>query len=228
MKKGLTEIILVVDRSSSMHDVRMTTINGLKEFLKEQKSLPGNVRLTYITFSSDYKVEFQSTDIQTINSEIFDSYVPSGMTALLDAIGIAIDSTGKMLANTPEEERPEKVMVIILTDGEENRSVEYKLKDVKEKVEHQKNVYKWEFLFLGADIDAISAGYTLNMGNSSVRVNKYDMGKTMKAASVYSGIYRSADLSNADNEFSTVSTQYFNYTEEELNKEINNLKNANK
>jgi len=225
MKKNLTELILVVDRSSSMSDVRLSTVSALKEYLNTQKQLPGEALLTYITFSSDYKVELEGKNIKEVNDNIFDTYVASGMTALLDAIGVAIDSVGKRFADMEESKRPEKVMMIILTDGEENSSKEYKLMQIKDKVKHQESVYKWEFLFLGADIDAISSGSSISM-SKSVSLNKHDMMTNMSKATLYSGSFRGADLKDSSNKFSTISTNYFNFSEAELKSEIENLKDG--
>ena len=224
MKKDLTELILVVDRSSSMSDARMITVSGLKEFLNTQKQLPGEALLSYITFSSDYKVELAGKNIKDVSDSIFDSYIPAGMTALLDAVGVSIDSVGKRLADMPEEERPEKVMMIILTDGEENSSREYKLDQIKEKVKHQETNYKWEFLFLGADIDAISAGSSISM-SKSVKLNKFDMVANMSKATAYSGSFRGSDLSDVKSKFNTMSTNYFSLSDDDVKTEIENLKN---
>lgn len=225
MKKDLTQLILVVDKSSSMSSARMTTISGLKEFVDTQKQLPGEALLTYITFSTDYKVEFENKNLQDVDISIFDEYRTTGCTALLDAIGIAIDSVGNRLYEMEESNRPEKVMMIILTDGEENSSKEYKINQIKEKVKHQESVYKWEFLFLGADIDAISAGSSINM-SKSVKVNKFDMGANLKKASVYTGSYRGSDINDSASLFNTVSTEFFSYSDDQLNTEVENLKNA--
>ena len=222
MKKDLTELILVVDRSSSMGDVRSTTISGLKEFLNTQKQLPGEALLTYITFSSDYTIELAGKNVKDVSDTIFDSYVPSGMTALLDAIGVSIDSVGKRLASTNEDERPEKVMVIILTDGEENSSKEYSAKSIKEKVKHQEENYKWEFLFLGAGIDAIAGGKSMNM-TKSVNLNKAQMRGNMSKTTLYSASYRTSNLGVVGNDFQTRSVDMFDLSDGDVQKELQTL-----
>jgi len=156
MKQGLSEIICIIDRSGSMGHIKNDAIGGFNTFLKEQKKLPGEATLTYIQFDTEYEVVHENKplrDVQPINSSI---YIPRGSTALLDAVGKTIDATGRRLANTPEENRPEKVIVAILTDGEENSSCQYNLSKIKEMITHQKEKYSWEFIFLGANQDAFA------------------------------------------------------------------------
>lgn len=156
MKQGLSEIICIIDRSGSMDHIKNDAIGGFNTFLEEQKKLPGEATLTYIQFDTEYEVVHENKtlrDVQPINDSI---YIPRGSTALLDAIGKTIDATGRRLANTPEENRPEKVIVAILTDGEENSSRQYNLSKIKEMIKHQKEKYSWEFIFLGANQDAFA------------------------------------------------------------------------
>ncbi|MBF0101651.1 MAG: VWA domain-containing protein [Desulfobacterales bacterium] len=156
MKQGLSEIICIIDRSGSMGSIKNDAIGGFNTFLEEQKKLPEEATLTYIQFDTEYEVVHENKplkDIQPINETI---YIPRGATALLDAIGKTIDSTGKRLSNIPEEKRPEKVIVAILTDGEENSSSVYNLSKIKQMIQHQKEKYSWEFIFLAANQDAFS------------------------------------------------------------------------
>ena len=148
MKQGLSEIICIIDRSGSMGIIKNDAIGGFNTFLEEQKKLPGEATLTYIQFDTEYEVVHENKplkDVQPINGSI---YIPRGRTALLDAVGKTIDATGRRLANTPEENRPEKIIVAILTDGEENASHQYNLSKIKEMIKHQKEKYSWEFIFL--------------------------------------------------------------------------------
>ncbi|MBF0231452.1 MAG: hypothetical protein HQK65_00240 [Desulfamplus sp.] len=154
MKQGLSEIICIIDRSGSMESIRNDAIGGFNAFLEEQKKIQGEATLTYIQFDTEYEIVHEHKplqDVEPINDKI---YMPRGSTALLDAIGKTIDSTGKRLANLPEENRPEKVIVSILTDGEENSSHHYNLSQIKEMITHQKKKYSWEFIFLAANQDA--------------------------------------------------------------------------
>jgi len=156
MKQGLSEIICIIDRSGSMESIKNDAIGGFNTFLDEQKKLHGQATLTYIQFDTEYEVIHENKpliDVQPINDSI---YTPRGRTALLDAVGKTIEATGRRLANTPEENRPEKVIVAILTDGEENSSRQYNLSNIKEMIKHQKEKYSWEFIFLGANQDAFA------------------------------------------------------------------------
>jgi uncharacterized protein YegL len=156
MKDGLSEIICVIDSSGSMKLIKNDAIGGFNSFLNEQKKLPGEATLTLIQFNTDYEVIHENkplSDVSPINDK---DYIPRGSTALLDAIGKAVDSTGRRLANTPEENRPEKVIVAILTDGKENASTSYDLSKIKDMIRHQKEKYSWEFIFLGANQDAFA------------------------------------------------------------------------
>jgi uncharacterized protein YegL len=136
--------------------IKNDAIGGFNSFLNEQKKLPGEATLTLIQFNTDYEVIHENkplSDVSPINDK---DYIPRGSTALLDAIGKAVDSTGRRLANTPEENRPEKVIVAILTDGKENASTSYDLSKIKDMIRHQKEKYSWEFIFLGANQDAFA------------------------------------------------------------------------
>lgn len=156
MKQGLAEIICIIDRSGSMESIKNDSVGGFNAFLEEQKKVPGEATLTYVQFDTEYEVVHENTPLQDVKSIDDTVYVPRGATALLDAIGRTIDSTGKRLADMPEENRPEKVIVAILTDGEENSSRQYDLSKIKDMIGHQKEKYSWEFIFLAANQDAFA------------------------------------------------------------------------
>jgi uncharacterized protein YegL len=115
------------------------------------------------TFNTDYRLVHDFASLATVPNLNTKSYNPSGGTALLDALGTTIDALGSKLSAMPEEERASKVVVLSITDGEENSSRRFSLEQIKEKVSHQHDVYGWEFLFFGANIDAISAGASLGV-----------------------------------------------------------------
>lgn len=152
---NLTEIVCILDKSGSMGSVRMDAIGGFNQFLKDQKGLASEARLTTIFFDTDYKVFYDGENIQHVPELTTQSYVPGGWTALLDAIGKTINTVGARLSNTPEHERPSKVVVVILTDGEENSSKEFTKAQINDMITHQKNAYQWEFIYLAANQDAI-------------------------------------------------------------------------
>ena len=168
MNDNLTDITVVLDRSGSMQVVRDDTIGGFNTFLKEQQALPGEANLTLTQFDDQYEVVYEAKPIKDAPELNAETYVPRAWTALLDAIGRTMNATGKRLADMPEDERPGKVIFVILTDGEENSSKEFTKSQVLEMIKKQTDDYSWEFVFLGANQDAIQAGMSLGIqaGNS--------------------------------------------------------------
>jgi hypothetical protein len=167
--KDETYIAVVLDRSGSMESVKAETISGFNHFLKEQKEQGANARLTLVQFDS------QSTDFLTENQPVRDAqpltediYQPRGMTPLLDALGATINSTGKTLNAIPEANRPDKVVFVIITDGEENASHQFTRAQIKEMIEHQSQVYKWQFVYLGANQDAFAEAGEIGINPAAV------------------------------------------------------------
>jgi uncharacterized protein YegL len=156
MKKKFTEIICIVDRSGSMAIIRDDAIGGFNAFLEEQKKEPGKATMTFIQFDTEYEVIYENKPLKEIPPLDGKTFRPRGMTALLDAIGRTVETVKKRLSNVPKKNRPSKVIVSILTDGEENSSREFKLKKIKEMIKHQKEKHSWEFIFLGANQDAFA------------------------------------------------------------------------
>jgi hypothetical protein len=161
MRPDLTEIAFVLDRSGSMNPIADDAIGGFNTFLTEQQALTGQARLTLVLFDHEYMVTHNNVDIRAVPPLDAKTYTPRGMTALLDAVGRTIDDIGTRLAATPEAERPAKVIVAILTDGQENASRDYTFARVADKIKHQQEKYSWEFLFLAANQDAIAAAGAL-------------------------------------------------------------------
>ncbi len=153
-KKNLVEIVCVIDRSGSMADIRSDAVGGFNTFLETQKKLPGEAKMTLVLFNHNCEVLYNRADLRSVNPFTRDTYVPDGTTALLDAVGRTIDDVGKKLANTPADERPEKVIFTILTDGLENASKDYTRPRIYEMIREQRAKYTWEFLFLAANQDA--------------------------------------------------------------------------
>lgn len=158
MKKGLTGIIYILDQSSSMGIVRDAAVSGFNEFLRAQKALPGEA-IFWLTKFSTIVEPTTSSELKLVPELGTEAnpYIPNGWTALHDAVGRTIVEVGSQLARLPESERPERVVCVIHTDGEENHSKEYTTDKVKGLIEEQKNHWKWEFLFVGADQDAWTA-----------------------------------------------------------------------
>jgi uncharacterized protein YegL len=157
MRADLTEIAFVLDRSGSMQAIAGDAIGGFNAFLAQQQAERGAARLTLVLFDHEYLVAAEHVEIGAVAPLDERSYVPRGMTALLDAVGRTVDAVGVRLAQTPEEERPAKVIVAILTDGLENASREYGYGRVAEMIRHQQEKYGWEFVFLAANQDAMAA-----------------------------------------------------------------------
>lgn len=171
MKQNYSDITVVLDRSGSMGSLTEEVIGSFNNFLDEQKKVEGEATFTLIQFDDQYEVNFDAIDLQKTSHLDESTYVPRGMTALFDAVGKAIISTGKRLSDMEESARPEKVIFLIQTDGEENASKEFSLKKVKSMIREQQEVYSWEFVFLGANIDAVSV--VADIGIRQDRAMKY-------------------------------------------------------
>ena len=167
MKQGLTEIAFILDRSGSMHHLVDDTIGGFNSVIQEQREGLGEVYVTTVLFSDNSKILHDHINIKDVPLLTTNEYRVAGCTALLDAIGTTIDNIGIRLAETPEENRPSKVMVFITTDGQENASREYTKARIKEMIEHQTNVYNWTFVFLGANMDAVAEGRDIGITHSA-------------------------------------------------------------
>ena len=163
MKENFTSITVLLDKSGSMWSLASDTIGGFNQFLKDQKAAPGEALLTLCTFSTDYDIIHDCkllTDIPDLDDQ---SYVPNGGTALLDAMGNTIEAVGLKLADMPEDERPSKIIFLIITDGQENASKTFKSNKIKEMVQHQNEKYNWEFVFMGSNIDSIAEGTAIGI-----------------------------------------------------------------
>lgn len=153
--KNLTELVFILDKSGSMAGLEGDTIGGFNSMLKKQKTLDGECHITTVLFDNRYELLHDRSDIQAVNSMTTKEYQVGGSTALLDAIGITIQKLISVQRNTAKEYRAEKVMFVIITDGEENASREFTADKVKAMIEHEREKYGWEFVFLGANIDAV-------------------------------------------------------------------------
>jgi uncharacterized protein YegL len=164
MKKGLTELVFILDKSGSMAGLENDTIGGYNSMLEKQQGIEGECRITTVLFDQDYELLHDRIDIRAIGPLSHKEYQVGGATALLDAMGRTIHKIGNVQKNTADEYRAERVLFVIITDGEENSSREYTAKKVKDMVEHQKTKYGWEFIFLGANIDAVHTAEGFGIG----------------------------------------------------------------
>lgn len=156
MRKGLTELVFVLDRSGSMSGLEADTIGGFNSLINKQKKEAGEALISAVLFDDQTEVLYDRVSLDRIEPMNDKQYYVRGCTALLDALGGAIQHIGNVHKYAREEDRPEKTIFIITTDGMENSSRRYTYGRVKSMVERQRNTYGWEFLFLGANIDAIA------------------------------------------------------------------------
>ena len=171
MKKGLTELVFILDKSGSMSGLEKDTIGGYNSMLEKQKAIDGECHITTVLFDNNYELLHDRIDIKAVSPITEKEYQVGGSTALLDAIGMTIHKIGNAQKHTADDYRAEKVMFVIITDGEENSSREYSAEKIKAQIERQKKKYGWEFIFLGANINAVeTAG---RFGISADRAQNY-------------------------------------------------------
>lgn len=193
MNNDYTHISLVIDRSGSMGRIRDDAEGGVRHFIADQQALPGKATLTLVDFDDTYSVAFQG---DLADAPVY-TLIPRGSTALNDAIGKTIVTTGEFLALIPETDRPGKVVFVIVTDGGENASQEfsgYEGRDrVKALVERQERDYAWEFVFLAADMDAFATGSGYGIANSAnFAATAASVGQTYSVATAAVATYRGA------------------------------------
>jgi hypothetical protein len=195
MKKDFCEIVCIIDRSGSMASVQDDMIGGFNTFIDEQKKLPGEVSVTYAQFDHEYEIIHESIPINKLPLLTSETYSPRGLTALLDAVGKTLEDVGERLHNTPEANRPEKVVVIIMTDGMENASKRFLQKsEIKKMIEHQQKKYSWEFIYLGANQDAFAEGASFGVPIVNTQVFSVDssgVNGAYNTISAYVSQYRS-------------------------------------
>lgn len=156
MKKNLTELVFILDKSGSMAGLEADTIGGYNSMLKKQQKAEGEAIVTTVLFDHDYELLHDRINVRGIAPITEEDYEVGGTTALLDAIGRTIQKMVNVQKRTSAAERADKVLFVITTDGMENASTEYNAEKIKKMVQQQREKFGWEFMFLGANIDAIS------------------------------------------------------------------------
>lgn len=170
MKKGLTEVVFILDRSGSMGGLEADTIGGYNSMIAKQKQEEGEAIISTVLFDDRTEILHDRKDLKSIDKITDKDYFVRGSTALLDAVGGAIHHISRVQKEMPKEERPEKTLFIITTDGMENSSNKYSYEKVRHMVEKKKEKQHWEFIFLGANIDAVEvAGRFGVAANRAVR-----------------------------------------------------------
>lgn len=192
----LTHIYFLLDRSGSMQSIVSDTVGGFDAFIGEQRGVPGDCRVTLAQFDDKYDevyVDRPIADVPTLQLQ------PRGSTALLDSIGRLVTDAGSRLAAMPEAERPGTVIVGIMTDGMENASREFSHPAIKALIEQQTGVYGWQFLYLGADQDAIEVGMSIGVAaGNSVTYSRGRVKAAMAATAANVGTYRAARAAGLD------------------------------
>ena len=167
-----TELVFILDKSGSMHGLQQVTLGGYNGMLAKQRELDGECRITTVLFNHEPSIIHDRAELDHVRPMTNEQYQPSGYTALLDSIGMTINRIGTVQKNSPPQQRASKVMVVIITDGLENSSKEFSLSHIRHVIERQQQRFGWEFIFLGANIDAIdvAASYGISAQNASTYV----------------------------------------------------------
>lgn len=197
MKKNYTHVAVLIDRSGSMQSIKSDVIGGFNQLIEDQKKIPGELTLSLIQFDENMGLQYDTlNDFSPINEAILldeSNYVPRGMTPLNDSLARLINETGAKLASMSESDRPEKVLIVSITDGLENKSREHTKSSLKELISRQEGLYKWQFLYIGANQDAFSEGNARGISaNYKFDANAAGAKKMNKVMSSTLTSYRSA------------------------------------
>jgi hypothetical protein len=188
-RPNFSDITVVLDRSGSMATIADDTVGGLNSFVEDQKKHPGEAVLSLYQFDDVYEAVHRAVPLPSVPPLTRETFVPRGSTALLDAIGRAIVETGDRLSSMAEHDRPSTVVFVVTTDGQENASKEYTKVKVNEMIAHQRDVYGWHFIFLGANQDAISTAASLSIpASNAMTYASNKMGTPMAYASASVGV----------------------------------------
>jgi len=194
MKEGYTHISVVLDRSGSMQSCLNDTIGGFNSFLQAQRDVEGEATVSLIQFDDQYEVVCQMTPIIDALGLTHETYTPRGMTALLDAIGRTMNETEHALSEMGEDEKPEKVIFVIITDGEENSSREFQRDNIMDMINRHREEDSWEVIFIGANQDAIQSGGSMGIrAGATLNYDQTSQGTQVMYASLTRGMtnYRS-------------------------------------
>lgn len=198
MKENFLSLTFIIDESGSMTSSRSDIIGGFNTFIEDQKKeVKGDVNVSLYTFNNEVKRILVNNNISKVDNLDESKYKPGGLTSLNDAVGMAINEIGSELAKMPEEEKPSTVMFVIMTDGMENSSKEFKSSQIRDMIKHQTEKYNWKFVYLGTDITTTKTADDLGIvcrGYSS----RNNISSTMTKMSQTALNYRSMSSVEAD------------------------------
>lgn len=190
-------IIFILDRSGSMRNLQKDTIEGFNSLIEKQKIEKSETTITTVLFDHEYKLIHENIDIKEVKLLTDHDYYARGTTSLYDAIGITINKVGAYLNSLEESKRPGQVRVVIITDGEENSSREFNKDQIKEMISHQTEKYNWEFIYLGANVDAFKNASSINIGTYS-NYTASDIGTKSVYTTMSSVINKEGTINNSD------------------------------
>jgi len=222
MKENFIHVCFVVDESGSMMSSQSDVIGGFKRVIDEQKAVKdGTCSVSLYKFSNNVSEIYRGKDVNEVDYLNESNYAPGGFTAMNDGIGVAIDSIGKWLNSMKESEKPEKNLIVIMTDGMENNSKEYTTERIHEMIKHQEEKYNWTFMYLGTDITDAKAAVDLGIksrgfsSRANVTENYLAVSSALSAYRKTSGSYETkcmAFANDIDTKLATMNTNYENET----------------
>ena len=191
MKKDLTELVFILDRSGSMAGLEDDTIGGFNGMIERQRQAEGEALVSTVLFSNQSEVIHDRVDLRLVRPMTRREYFVGGGTALIDAIGGAIHHIGNVHKYARDEDRPEQTIFVVITDGMENSSYRYSSSEVKAMVARQKERFGWEFLFLGANIDAVETAARVGITEDrAVNFHNDAIGNALNYATVSEAVSR--------------------------------------
>lgn len=229
MKENFIHVCFIVDESGSMMSSQSDVIGGFKRVIDEQKAVKdGTCSVSLFKFSDKVKEVYRGKDVNSVEYLDENNYAPGGMTAMNDGIGVAIDAIGKWLDGMKESEKPEKNLIVIMTDGLENASREYTSERVREMIKHQEDKYSWTFMYLGTDITDAQAAVDLGIkyrgfsARKDVAANYLSVSSVVTAYRNTTGSYETKCMALAENLDSSLTAMNSKYEDETGTKIKNN------